>query len=287
MPGVGHAAVALTLPYERALNNGFRFVGGGPRSEVINITYVTPDYFETLRIRCARARAFTDADNAGATPVDRRQPGVRPTALSQDEDPIGRQMAIGGAVRTDVGVVGDVQQKWLRQLRPGRADAGRIRARRAAVERFFTLWCTPGFRRAGSCGSARDRRRASSRRCEQAVRAVDPLLPFAKFRTLTTCAAKRWRRSARRRCCSDRSRRWRCCSPASVSTVSWRAQWPSARASLDRLALGATTRQAVAAAAAPGVALAASECALGARRRALRRDRDAAVWCGACRWPIR
>ena len=58
IPGVEQAAAALTLPYERALNNGFRLVGGPPESRVINMTYVTPEYFDAPGSRsCGAARS--------------------------------------------------------------------------------------------------------------------------------------------------------------------------------------------------------------------------------------
>src|SRR4029078_3058839 len=66
IPGVEHAAAALTLPYERALNNGFRVVGGPPESRIMNMTYVTPEYFDPLRIPIVRGRAFAPSDGAGA-----------------------------------------------------------------------------------------------------------------------------------------------------------------------------------------------------------------------------
>ena len=50
VPGVERAAAALTLPYERALNNGFRLVGSTAGQQIVNVTYVTADYFDALRI---------------------------------------------------------------------------------------------------------------------------------------------------------------------------------------------------------------------------------------------
>src|SRR6185436_6487514 len=61
-PGVENAAVCLTLPYERALNLGGRWVAAKPGQEafgLMNQTYVTPGYFETLRIPVVRGRVFT------------------------------------------------------------------------------------------------------------------------------------------------------------------------------------------------------------------------------------
>src|SRR5438093_2125084 len=110
IPGVGHAAVALTLPYERALNYGFRFVGGNQPSQLVTMTYVTPEYFDTLRLPIVRGRAFTASDTLSAAPVIIvNQAFVR--RHSPDQNPIGRQLASSGTVFTIVGVAGDVQQK--------------------------------------------------------------------------------------------------------------------------------------------------------------------------------
>src|SRR5262245_26688907 len=110
LPGVEHAAVALTLPFERALNNGFRFVGGEQQSQIVNTTYVTPDYFDALRIPILLGRGFNAADGASGEPVILVNDAfVR--RYSVDRDPVGRQMASGGATRTIIGIVGDTQQK--------------------------------------------------------------------------------------------------------------------------------------------------------------------------------
>ena len=110
--GVESAAAALTLPYERALNVGGRWVSAKPGADsigIMNMTYVTLGYFETLRIPVARGRVFTDADGANAARVMVvNEAFVK--RYARDEDVIGRQ-AIASGARTIVGVVGDIQQK--------------------------------------------------------------------------------------------------------------------------------------------------------------------------------
>jgi macrolide transport system ATP-binding/permease protein len=64
LPGVEGAAVGLSLPYERALTDGSMTLDGreaGRRVEARSL-YVTPGYFETLRIPVLAGRTFTDAD---------------------------------------------------------------------------------------------------------------------------------------------------------------------------------------------------------------------------------
>jgi predicted permease len=183
--GVENAAVCLTLPYERALNTGARWISAEPGREnipIMNMTYVTPEYFQTLRIPILRGRAFTRADNEnGARVIVLNQSFV--SRYSPDEDPIGRQIASTGGARTVVGIVGDIQQKagWgsFGPLAP--VPASYIPAAQtgdAALSMVHT-WFSPSWL-ARASGSQTDLARSMQR----AVEEVDPLLPFAKFRTL-------------------------------------------------------------------------------------------------------
>jgi hypothetical protein len=165
VPGVDHAAAALTLPYERALNNGFRLLGGPPESRMLTMTYVTPSYFDALRIPIVRGRAFAASDGAAAPPVIIvNQSFVRRYSL--DEDPIGRQIASGGTTRTIVGVAGDVQQKiFFGNVGPvGAQPASYVPAAQCRTASW--RWCTRGFRRAGS-SACPDRSRGSSSGCSR------------------------------------------------------------------------------------------------------------------------
>jgi len=180
VPGVQNAAVALTLPYERALNSGFRWPGG-TQGQMMNVTYVTPKYFDTLRIRVMRGRVFTDADAAKAAPVIVvNEAFVR--RYSPDRDPVGRQMLSNGE-RTIVGVVGDIQTKVaFGNFGPvGAAPAAYVPAAQvsAGFIRMAHTWFSPSWfvRTAGP-------QRGVAAEMQRAVEAADPMLPFAKFRTL-------------------------------------------------------------------------------------------------------
>jgi len=67
IPGVQSAAVGLSLPYERALNNGITLGSGPQRGQqaMSGEIYVTPGYFAALQIPLLAGRSFTNSDRRG------------------------------------------------------------------------------------------------------------------------------------------------------------------------------------------------------------------------------
>jgi predicted permease len=71
IPGVQSAAVGLSLPYERALNDGMT-LGNGPQTGqqiMSGEVYVTTSYFATLQIPLLAGRNFSSYDHRGTQPV--------------------------------------------------------------------------------------------------------------------------------------------------------------------------------------------------------------------------
>ncbi len=71
IPGVKSAAVALTLPYERAMNNPVTLSDGkeAGQQDGTDVIYVTPEYFDTLQMPVLAGRSFTGADGPNTQPV--------------------------------------------------------------------------------------------------------------------------------------------------------------------------------------------------------------------------
>jgi len=188
MPGVEHAAVALSLPYERTLNNGWRFDGDpGPRPEAIALTYVTPDYFRALKIPVLHGRALNDRDTS-TSPLVAIVNDAFVRQYSRDRDALGRLMKLGGpsvpAVQI-VGVVGAVQQlSTFGNLGPIAAVPGAY----VPATQFGQFgdglvvvahtWFQPSWivRTNGPVAIASSMQRA--------LREIDPRLTFNKFRTI-------------------------------------------------------------------------------------------------------
>jgi predicted permease len=184
IPGVESAAAALTLPYERPLNDGFRTIDGRDREgHAAEFVYVTPTYFATLRIPVLHGREFQESDTAE---------GAKVVAVSQSfanryfehGDALGRHLACGRQTCEIVGIVGDVTQHSGLT-----GDDGPISIEPTVyipyiqvpdnVLRMVHGWFAPKWviRTAGPV-------RNLHARVQGAISSVDPLLPVAHFRTV-------------------------------------------------------------------------------------------------------
>jgi predicted permease len=183
LPGVQAVAVALSLPYERTLNTGFTRLDGphagkGSRGST-NLIYVTPDYFAALRIPHLEGRLFTSTDNAGSQQVAVVTQSFAGKYLGE-QTPVGSHINVEGSSREIIGVVGNVQQSadWNSFI-PSARPSVFIPAAQAhdkflqVVHRWFTpVWIvrTSGGQEGMIAG------------IQRAVQGADPQLPIASFR---------------------------------------------------------------------------------------------------------
>jgi predicted permease len=176
-PGVEAAAVGLHVPYQRWLNDGVR-VGGETVGTSVN--YVTPGYFEALRIPVKAGRVFDERDTADSIPVAVvNSTFVRKFLKGQDA----LSGVLDGKVHI-VGVVGDVQQQ------PGLSRTGPIvqepemyvPSTQVSSEMFQMAhtWYSPSW-----VVRARGGQAAIARTVESAIAKIDPQLPIATIRSMT------------------------------------------------------------------------------------------------------
>ncbi len=71
IPGVQNAAVGLSLPYERAINDWIELSDGkeAGHQDGTDLFYVTPGFFDTLKMPLLAGRVFTEADGPDAQHV--------------------------------------------------------------------------------------------------------------------------------------------------------------------------------------------------------------------------
>jgi predicted permease len=185
LPGVESAAVVLRLPYQRLLNLGFRWLDGPNKDKpaaVTNLSYITPRYFETLRIPLLRGRAFAALDRANSQAVVIVNEAFVHRYL-QGQAAIGSHIGVSNASREIVGVVGDTQQRsgWgnygpIAPMPTAYIPATQTNAGFLAV---VHTWFSPSWvvRTSGPV-------QGLLAGMQRAVESVDPQLPFASFRTL-------------------------------------------------------------------------------------------------------
>jgi len=191
IPGV-EAGVALGLPYERLLNSGFSKAEEDPKTSTttINQSYVTPGYFEALRVPLRGGRFFSDRDAMTAPKVAMVNEAFA-TRHYKGENAIGRNIRIGDTIREIVGIVGDIQQ--------GAAGGGNFEPisplpciyipATQTSSGFLTMvhtWFQPSWaiRAPGTVASLLPQ-------IEQAFQTVDAQLPIAKIRTVSQVRARR------------------------------------------------------------------------------------------------
>jgi predicted permease len=175
-PGIEATAVALSLPYERALNDGVK-VPGIERTMITNLTYVTPEYFTALRIPLLRGRAFSAADSVDSAKVCIvNQAFVK--RYFKKGDALGQPLSDGMIV----GIAGDVLE-----ARSGWGDFGPVAAvpevyipaaQASALSLLHTFMSPSWIVRSSLDGPQ------VAKAIEDAARSADPMLPMAAFRSV-------------------------------------------------------------------------------------------------------
>ncbi len=259
-PGVDAAAFAMSLPYERGLNTGFKLPGGSFKNTTL--IYVTPEYFDVLRIPLLRGRVFSEADGAHT----KRVVIVNQTLVRMyfgTQDPVGRQMINGGATNEIAGVVGDVPMKGSLMGYAPVTPIPMIFVPATQVSdglfRLLHTWFTPSCI-VRSSAPARD----SVLNMQRAIQSADSLLAFSEFRSIgkirsTTLAQQRFQAVLM----TTLAGLSLLLAAIGIYGLIAQSVVERTRELVIRLALGATVWQAVKSAALPGIVLAAVGGLLG------------------------
>jgi putative ABC transport system permease protein len=135
LPGVQHAGVAYQFPLAHEGWQTSFLIEGQPepppgQRPSMEVTPVSPDYFQAMNIRLVRGRFFTDADNrehlrgrdlSGLNEGQRRNAGLNVIIVDEEfarrhwpnEDPIGKRVRLPEPALTVVGVVARVKMDEL------------------------------------------------------------------------------------------------------------------------------------------------------------------------------
>src|SRR4029077_20625631 len=112
IPGVEAAAVGLSVPYERGLNDGVRILDGkfAGNEWGSSLAYVTPEYFSALRIPILAGRAISEDDTPTSEPVAVVNVDFA-RKFFNDPNPIGRHFQNSKVTYTIVGVAANVAKR--------------------------------------------------------------------------------------------------------------------------------------------------------------------------------
>ena len=188
IPGVKSAAVTLSLPYERPLNNGYKqldgFTGSPPHGAMTEMVFVTPGYFETLSIPVLRGRGFRGSDSADAAPVAIVSESFARRVFGGLDAAMGRHIAINNTACEIAAVVGDVQQHSGLNSAGGPLSVDpTVYAPFAQTPRHFLYemhrWFTPKWVVRLNAAPAH-----IAPKVQEAVATADAQLPVSRFRTM-------------------------------------------------------------------------------------------------------
>ncbi len=179
-PGIEAAAVGLTLPYERALNTGFRLSGSD--WQTTNMVYITPEYFRALRIPLLSGRELNASDGANSLVVMVNDAFVN--RYMKDRQAVGQGIGLGDKAPAQiVGVVGSVLEKragWGNFAPVARVPTIFVPATYFNDKTLQTLhtWFSPSWIVRTSLSD-----RETIAAIQDATRSADPLVPIAEFRS--------------------------------------------------------------------------------------------------------
>jgi macrolide transport system ATP-binding/permease protein len=184
IPGVENAGVALSLPYERILNDSVTLGDGPDSGQQIGTdeSYVTPGYFETMQEPLLAGRLFTSADNSQSQRVAivnrtfarKFFPGI---------DPVGHTLRGGNAPMRIVGVVADTPiSSGLNYVAPLQSEET-IYIPAAQMNSAPDLWMLHTWFQPSWV--VRSSAVVSGAQMQRALASVAPALPFSGFYTMT------------------------------------------------------------------------------------------------------
>ncbi len=188
IPGVENAAVGLTLPYERTLNDQVTLADGKESGEHVgaDFVYVTPGYFKALQIPLLAGRRFTGSDGPNTQPV-----AIVNHAFAEKfyhgANPVGRSLNRGPVI---VGLVGDVQlSSGLDPVAPLQTEetvyVPAAQMTQPAYLAVIHTWFQPSWivRTAGPIAGL-------TAQMQRALASADPGLPFSGFYRMSDLEAR-------------------------------------------------------------------------------------------------
>ena len=184
VPGVQSAGLASVVPMGGAPDGGSLRLPEYPATNsserpFANYSFASPSYFATIGTPLLRGRDFSDADTLNSVHVAIINSSMAKKYF-RGENPIGKQVGVGPAkvpMRTIIGVVADIKHASLREDSDPEMFV-------PYTQNEIRVW--PSMQTMQFAVRTRTDQTAITESVRQAVHAIDPDLPVAKFATLAT-----------------------------------------------------------------------------------------------------
>jgi predicted permease len=190
IPGVEDAAVGLSLPFERGLNDGLKIPDGkfAGKDWASSMAYVTPGYFNTLRIPILAGRGLTDSDTTTSLPVAVINVDFAHEFFGEPF-PLGRHVKTSGRIYTIVGVCANVAKSpGMRQDQPMTTESVLYLAATQTDQGLVNMahvWFQPSW-----IVRTRQLLDGTEQAMQQALARVDSQLPFSGFHSMQQILAE-------------------------------------------------------------------------------------------------
>lgn len=190
IPGVEDAAVGLSLPYERGLNDGVKIPDGkfAGKDDGSSMAYVTPGYFAALKIPILAGRGIAETDTAHSLPVAVINADFAHNFFGEPY-PLGRHVETSKLTYTVVGVVENVAKS------PGMGSQQPITTEPVlylpatqtsqGLINVAHVWFQPSW-----IVRTRQPLEGTPHAMQEALARVDSQLPFSGFRSMEEVLAK-------------------------------------------------------------------------------------------------
>ena len=190
IPGVEDAAVGLSLPYERGLNDGVKILDGkfAGKDWGSSMAYVTPGYFSTLRIPILAGRTVSENDTANSQLVAIVNVDFAREFFGEPY-PIGRHVQTSDRTYTIVGVAQNVAKTpGMNQTQPMATEpVVYLPATQTAqpLVNIAHVWFQPSW-----IVRTRQPLEGTAHAMQQALARVDSQLPFSGFHSMDEILAQ-------------------------------------------------------------------------------------------------
>ena len=189
IPGVQSAAVAMSAPYTRPLNERLARANDRQLSGMTEVNYVTPRYFGTLAVKLLRGRELSDSDDEPKAPQVVVVNDTFVHFFLRETDPVGTVITFEKQNWSVIGVVNSIQENNHLEHTVPVSFYPEIYVPISQFPQGLLEMANRWFSPVWLVRTTHDDP-ALAQAMQEALSSVDPTLPFAEFQSIDAIRAK-------------------------------------------------------------------------------------------------